>query len=138
MMRLDALQLIYLRNTFYRVGKRSLILMSVISLLSNIFLAYILYCVIYYPPGPKYFAVDTRGRLALVYPLAEPNITDLQMLDIGGSVIMAAYSYSFADYRKEFQASSDFFTPRGWSLFMKALQDSNNLLAIIDKKWVVS
>lgn len=42
------------------------------------------------------------------------------------------------NYRSELQAASGFFTPEGWSQFMTALQESNNLDAIRAKKLIVS
>jgi intracellular multiplication protein IcmL len=51
---------------------------------------------------------------------------------------MAAFSYNFVNYRSELEAASDFFTANGWTSFLKSLKDSNNLIAVVNKKLVVS
>jgi intracellular multiplication protein IcmL len=134
----SALHLIITRNQFYQSSKRSLVIFGAVSIL---LFAGLVSCLIYLinnPPKPVYFAISSEGKLSVIYPLDQPSASDEAILNWAGKSAMAAFSYSYQNYRQELQASSGFFTADGWRLFMKALSDSNNLIAVKDKKWVVS
>ncbi|CAM4428391.1 MAG: hypothetical protein LEGION0398_MBIBDBAK_00471 [Legionellaceae bacterium] len=134
----DALKLIHLRQDFYYDSSKKLIMI----LLSSFFIIIVLIAAFVYqimnPPAPKYFAVNSDGRLIKLPPLNEPNMEHFALLQWGNTAAIAAYTYSFVNYRQELQAASSYFTPNGWQNFVTALQDSGNLQAVIAKKLIVS
>lgn len=134
----DALIAITLRNNFYRDGQRKMILLLLISLLANFLLGAMLVYIIMHPPAPKYFPTSINGRITPLIPLNVPNQSDSSVLQWANVAATAAYSYSFVNYRTELVAASGFFTPEGWDQFLTALKQSNNLDAVIAKKWIVS
>lgn len=134
----DALIAVAMRNSFYRDGQRKVMIVLLFSMLCNVVLAGILTYVFTHPPEPKYFATSINGRITPLVALNEPNQSDSAVLQWANQAAIAAFSYNFVNYRTELQASSGFFTAEGWDQFLKALQDSNNLLAVKAKKLIVS
>ncbi|MCP0913193.1 MULTISPECIES: type IVB secretion system apparatus protein IcmL/DotI [Legionella] len=134
----DALTAVAMRNAFYRDGQRKIILVLLISLLANLVLASMLLYIILNPPAPKYFATSINGRITPLFPLNQPNQSDSAVLQWANQAAIAAFTYNFVNYRTELQAASGFFTAEGWTQFLNALQESNNLDAVKAKKLIVS
>lgn len=134
----DALTAVTLRNGFYRDGQRKMIVITLLSFISNLILASLLVYIITHPPIPKYFATSINGRITPLFALNEPNQSDAAVLQWANQAAIAAYTYNFVNYRTELQASSGFFTAEGWTQFLDALEDSNNLDAVKAKKLIVS
>lgn len=134
----DALEVVRLRNDFYRDGYKRVItalLIAVILLIASI--AAFVY-IVTHPPAPQYFATTINGRITPLIPLDQPNMPPSTVQQWANSAAIAAYNYNFVNYRQELQAASEFFTPDGWQGYINALKSSNNLNAVIDKKLVVS
>lgn len=134
----DALTAVTLRNNFYRDGQRKIILVLIISMLTNLLLGGTLGYLMTHPPAPRYFATSINGRITPLFPLNEPNQSDSAVLQWANQAAIAAFTYNFVNYRSELQAASGFFTAEGWTQFLNALQDSRNLEAVKAKKLVVS
>lgn len=134
----DALLLVGLRNKFYKDNQRKVVFALLIAILVNVSLIFLLIYIITHPPAPKYFATTINGRITPLFPLDEPNQSDSAVLQWANQAAIAAFTYNFVNYRDELQASSGFFTAEGWSQFLDALQQSNNLDAVKAKKLVVS
>ncbi|KTD19361.1 protein IcmL (DotI) [Legionella lansingensis] len=134
----DALTTVAMRNAFYRDGQRKIIIALLISVLVNIVSASLLFYLLTHPPAPKYFATSINGRITPLFPLNEPNQSDSAVLQWANQAAIAAFTYNFVNYREELQASSGFFTADGWTQFLNALQESNNLDAVKAKKLIVS
>lgn len=138
MMSEDALTAVTLRNNFYRDGQRKVVVILLLSIISNIILGFMLFYIITHPPAPKYFATSINGRITPLFALNDPNQSDSAVLQWANQAAIAAFTYNFVNYRSELQASSGFFTADGWDQFLNALQSSNNLDAVKTKKLVVS
>jgi intracellular multiplication protein IcmL len=134
----DALTTVAIRNEFYRDGQRRIMMVLFISILLNFILSSLLFYLLTHPPAPKYFATSLNGRITPLYPLSEPNQSDSAILQWANQAAIAAFTYNFVNYREELQASSGFFTSEGWTQFLNALQESNNLDAVKAKKLIVS
>ncbi len=134
----DALTAVALRNQFYKDSQRKVILALLIAILANFILGFMLVYVLTHPPAPKYFATSINGRITPLFPLDEPNQSDSAVLQWANQAAIASFTYNFVNYRDELQASSGFFTADGWTQFLNALQQSNNLDAVKAKKLIVS
>lgn len=134
----DALIAVTMRNSFYRDGQRKVMIVLLLSILCNVVLAGILTYIITHPPAPKYFATSINGRITPLFELDQPNQSDPAVLQWANQAAIAAFSYNFVNYRTELQASSGFFTAEGWDQFLRALDESNNLVAVKAKKLIVS
>ncbi|KTD66073.1 type IVB secretion system apparatus protein IcmL/DotI [Legionella spiritensis] len=134
----DALTAVNIRNQFYKSGQRKVTLVLLASIACNIMFFYLLLYIVYNPPGPRYFPTGINGRITRLYPLTEPNQSNSSVLQWAGEAAVAAFTYNYVNYRQELQASSGFFTAKGWELFLNALDESNNLEAVKQKKLIVS
>lgn len=134
----DALEVVTLRNNFYRDSYRRVLLILLLSIVINIGLSSLLYYIFTHPPKPKFFATSINGRITPLFPLNLPNQSDGAVLQWANQAAVAAFTYNFVNYRQELQAASEFFTPKGWRQFLVALQSSNNLDAVKVKKLIVS
>lgn len=134
----DALAVVAMRNKFYRDGQRKIVLILLVSMITNLVLIAMLGYILTHPPAPRYFATSINGRITPLFPLNEPNQSDSAVLQWANQAAIAAFTYNFVNYRTELQASSGFFTAEGWTQFLNALEESNNLEAVKAKKLVVS
>ncbi len=134
----DQLIAVNIRNQFYKDNARRVLMLMMLSFAINIGLVSVLYYMVSNPPQPKYFATSINGRITPLFPLDEPNQSDAAVLQWATQAAIASFSYNFVNYRTELQAASEFFTPKGWTQFMNALKESNNLEAVRAKKLIVS
>ena len=134
----DALKQVVMRNAFYQDGHRRTLGILFISIVMNALLTLLFIYVITHPPAPRYFATSINGRITPLFPLTEPNQSDSAVLQWANQATVAAFTYNFVNYREELQASSGFFTADGWTQFLNALAQSNNLDAVKAKKLIVS
>lgn len=134
----NALEMVYLRNNFYRDNfHRTMLLCLGLMIIIAGLVGYI-----YYQhksiPTPKYFATTVDGKIIRLTPLDSPNLTTNALLQWATEAATASYTFNFVNYRKALQDARKFFTERGYRNFISAQQQSNNLQAIREKKLVVS
>lgn len=133
-----ALELIVLRNNFYRDNYRRLMLvcLGLIALTGAL-----TYWGLYersHQPLPQYFATTYDGKLIPIVPLSEPGLTPNAVLQWATDAAQACYTFNFVNFRKALQDIRIYFTKTGYQYFLKALKDSNNLDAVQTKQMVVS
>lgn len=134
----DAVELVRLRNNFYRDNYRRLVgALIILLVIIVILISTVLYQIIN-RPDPKYFAVTTDGRIMPLYPLSEPMISPGDLLQWAHRAAIDAYTYNFVNYRDAMQTLQNQFTPDGWRYYEDALRTSRTLEMVIAKKLVVS
>jgi intracellular multiplication protein IcmL len=134
----DALELVRLRNNFYRDNYRRLVMALLAMLALNAALIGIIIYQYTTRPEPRYFATSADGKITPIYALDVPVVSASALLSWANQAAVAAFSYNFANYRQALQSASEYFTPEGWKDFEAALESSNNLEAVKAKKLVVS
>jgi intracellular multiplication protein IcmL len=137
-MKEDALQVVKLRNEFYRDNYRKVVAALLLSFFILLILAAALFYIVTHPPAPRYFATSSDGRIVSLTPFHYPNLSNAAVLEWANTAATAAYSYNFVNYRQALQAAADYFTPEGKQMFFDAIKSSNNLQAVIAKKLIVS
>lgn len=137
-MKEDALQVVKLRNDFYRDNYRKVVAALLISFFIVLTLAGALFYIVTHPPAPRYFATSNDGRLVPLIPFDRPNLNNSTVLEWANTAATAAYSYNFVNYREALQQAADYFTQEGRQMFFNAVKSSNNLQAVIAKKLIVS
>lgn len=134
----DAIEVVRLRNNFYRDNYRRMVLVLLVMLIINVSLVGIVFYQIANRPEPKYFATTADGRIMPLYPLSEPMWAPTELLQWAHRAAISAYTYNFVSYRDAFQQLQNQFTPEGWNYFENALQSSRSLETVLAKKLVVS
>jgi intracellular multiplication protein IcmL len=134
----DALELVRLRNNFYRDNYRRLVGILLVMIIVNLLLIGTVIYLLTSRPSPVYFATSPDGRITPLHPLNEPIVTPPELLQWVTEAAVETYSYNFVNYRQELQRASEYFTPEGWNQFQQSLRASRNLETVIAKKMVVS
>ncbi|MFT3742031.1 MAG: type IVB secretion system apparatus protein IcmL/DotI [Gammaproteobacteria bacterium] len=134
----DALELVRLRNNFYRDGYRRVLGAVLIMALINLILGAALIYMILNPTKPQYFATTREGKLVRMYSLSQPIVSTSELLQWAATAATAANTYNFVNYRKEMQNASEYFTPTGWQAFQNELKNSRTLETVLSKKLTVS
>lgn len=133
-----ALELVVLRNNFYRDHYRQLMIICLGLISLSVCLLFWGFYERTHKPLPQYFATTYDGKLLPVIPLSQPSLTDNALLQWATEAAVSAYTFNFVNYRKALQDIRVYFTKNGYQNFIKALKDSNNLDAVQNKKLVVS
>lgn len=134
----QAVELVQLRNNFYRDSYGKLLYILSFLAIINVFLVMAIIHIVKNPPEPKYFATGNDGRLTIIHPLTDPVMSLSGLTEWVTRAATTAYSFDFLNYRKELQVASEFFTGKGWEAFEKALVSSNNLNLVLTKKLVTT
>ncbi len=134
----DAVEVVRLRNNFYRDNYRRLVGALLILLVIIIMLIGTVFYQIMNRPEPRYFATTVDGRIMQLFPLSEAMLSPGELLQWTHRAAIAAYTYNFVNYRDAMQQLQNQFTPAGWKFYEDALRVSRNLETVIAKKLVVS
>ena len=134
----DAMVLIFARNAFYRRLYQLALGAFALSLIVIGLLTWMLIYIVRNPSKPIYFATDPVSRLIEMIPLTQPNMTLEEVTAWAQAGVEAAYSYDYVNFRAELQNAQKYFTSYGWHNYMKALESSNNLVALTQRKIIVT
>lgn len=134
----ESLELVRLRNNFYRDNYRRvmklLLIMSLVMVILVLTMAYLFT----HRPEPKYFATTQSGRVLQLVPLSNPMLSTEALLSWASQVAMGSYTYNFANFRQKIQMQENNFTSDAWQQFLVQLKDSGNLQAVDQRKINVS
>lgn len=131
------LEMVNLRNAFYQEAHRFLskICLALIVLIIGLSL----FCAfeVNRIPAPKYFATNSLGIPIVNVPVEEKYLSRAAVLEWAIDAGLTVNTYNFRNYRTAFQRARSFFTAKGYSDFLKALKESNNLEGVKQRKFVV-
>ena len=65
----DALEVVALRNAFYKDRQRMVVLALLFSIAINLVQIFMLVYMVTHPPAPQYFATSISGRITPLFPL---------------------------------------------------------------------
>lgn len=134
----DALRLVFERNAFYRRLHFLVLGAFFASLCVIVLLMYTIYYLKKNPPHPYYFAADNVSRLLQIIPVNTPNMSTEDVIKWTSKAVIAAFSYDYINYHSQLQNAQKYFTPFGWSRYMAALQSSNNMIGLIQRRLIAS
>lgn len=134
----NALVLIFSRNAFYKRLHYLALAAFGLSLLAIAVLIALLFFLLKNPTHPLYFATDTVGRLIDIVPVDQPNMTTDEVMAWAVDAVQATYSYDHLHYRGQLQEAQKYYTNYGWSNYVRALTASNNLVALEERKMIVT
>jgi len=134
----DALEVVRLRNTFYRDNYRRVVFGLLLMIAINIALTAALIYKVTHPATPKYFATTAAGRIIPLYPLDSPMVSEAVVKQWANEAVISIFNYDFVHWRNQMQKASEFFTPEGWKDFESQLRSTGTLNTVIAKKLNVS
>jgi intracellular multiplication protein IcmL len=134
----DALELIRLRNNFYRDNYRRVLLVMLILMIANVVLASALTYIFINRPAPVYFATTADGKLTQLTPLHEPLVSRPELLQWANQAVISVFDFNFVNWRAQLQSASEYFTPEGWKSFNTELDSAKTLDLVLKQKLNVS
>lgn len=135
----SALGRVVMRNEFYRDGYRTLLRVAFIEGIVIIGLLGVIFAIIgAYQPENRYFATTEDGRLVPMEPLSQPNLSNPALLSWAAQSVSETMTFGFHDFRRRLQESSRHFTRRGWSSFVRALEESGMIEAVEGRRQVIT
>jgi len=133
-----ALEVVAHRNAFYHDGSHYVMAIVLLLIGINIFLFYVVLDLYTERPAPRYFATNAQGSLLDLVPVSQPYLTNNELLTWVMEAATEAYSMDFVSYKTQLQKKREYFTDEGYTNYLKALQDSNNVSYILKDKMVVT
>lgn len=131
-----ALELVILRNTFYRDNYKRALTALVLIVIINCILAASIFYVVTNPPKPEYFATTDDGRMINWHPLNDPVVTDDFIVQWTTNATRKAFSLDYLHWRQQLEDASKYFTSQGWKYFLQSFKQSNNLETLTNLKMV--
>jgi intracellular multiplication protein IcmL len=135
---LEELQVVELLNRFYRdsFGKILFIMAGFCSII--VILAGISIYLHFSKPAPLVFSVDDEWRVQAIIPLNQPYLSRPDLLQWVGDVLPKIFVYDFSHYNDQLKQASQYFTPRGWKVFLNQLNNYANYNTVLNGKVFVN
>jgi intracellular multiplication protein IcmL len=93
---------------------------------------------VFYPPLPKYYAVNPTGEQILLTDVHQPNMSPPTLIQWATQAVIASNSYSYVNYADNLGNARRYFTSSGWDNFVSALENSGTLDEVQKQRIVVS
>lgn len=90
------------------------------------------------PVHNLYFSTGLDGRIVPLIPIDKPINSQGDLTTWVTSSVVQAYTFSFANWRQELNASQTNFTVAGWKSFSAALDSSGLLKSVIGGKYITT
>jgi intracellular multiplication protein IcmL len=135
-MKKNALELVVLRNAFYRDNYYRALYSLLLLVVVNLALVGMIVYEWDNPPAPQYFATTATGVIIKIHALSDPVVPDNFVTQFASDAVRKAFDLDYVHWQDQLQEASNNFTPYGWRWFIKALQDSNNLKSLTSLKMV--
>jgi len=87
---------------------------------------------------PKYFAMDTQGRVRELTALSRPMPSNDQVLNWVSTAATRSYTLSFAQYQQQLDDVRHYFTPEGWRGFEEALRRAGFIENLSRNKFITT
>ena len=93
------LELVMLRNSFYRDNFHRCVVGLLISVTANVVALFLIFYLFTHRPSPEYFATNSEGRIVKLFPLSQPVVSNSYLSSWVNQAAVAAYTYNFVNYR---------------------------------------
>ncbi len=130
------LELVLLRNAFYRDGFARVLFAVLLLTLVNVLLGVAIVYKYTHPAKPQYFATNAVGRMIKWHPLTDPVVPNDFVIQWATNATRKAFALDYIHYKQQLQDAASSFTPEGWRYFVASLRKSNNLKTLINLKMV--
>lgn len=134
----EELQLVRLRDEFYRDGfARVLFAMAIIVLSIGLLVAVSVFIIIT-KPSPVIFAVGNEARVIPPVPVDQAYLKTPDLIQWVTTILPKTFEYDFINYASELKDVPKYFTPNGWKIFSDVLNTYVNYNDIQTKKLFVT
>ncbi len=133
-MAVEELQLVELRDDFYRDGFYKALAAFAILLVSIILLAATSLYLQFSKPAPVSFSVGDEFRTVAPVPVNQPYLSQADLIQWISEVLPALFKYDFIDFDAQFNANMPYFTTNGWKNFLSIIKPYADGKTIISQK----
>lgn len=111
----EELEIIRLRNDFYRDGFYQILVALIVVLLAIVMLAAISLYLYTHKPQPVTFYTDSDLRAFPLVPVDQPYVKQADLIQWVSEVLPATFTFDFVDYQAQLKNLQQYFTPAGWA-----------------------
>jgi intracellular multiplication protein IcmL len=116
------LEIIRLRNDFYRDGFYTIFIALLVTILVLVVLiATSIYLYTHKPP-PVTFYTDSDLRAFPLQPVTEPYVKQADLIQWVSEVLPASFTFDFINYQTQLKNLQPYFTPAGWTALTALLE----------------
>ncbi len=134
---MGTMEMVMLRNFYYYNAYRKLMIVFLMLMFIIFALSFFLRYEINNVPPPRYIATTIEGVPLKLVNLDQRNLQNNELLTWAMEAAIEAYNMNYVNYRYAIQKARNYFTPDGYELYLKALNESRNLEAVKRKKMIV-
>ncbi|MBY0545032.1 MAG: DotI/IcmL/TraM family protein [Gammaproteobacteria bacterium] len=135
----EAVELVRLRNDFYRDNYRRLIAILLLLLVFMFAMVYWIYYLTSHRPSPRYFATNAAGGLIPLKPLSESSLSDIALQNWTVRAATTTFTFNYVQLNQQLENAKDtYFTSAGGQAFMTTLVNSGDLDAVNQGKFIVT
>lgn len=134
----EELQVVRLRDDFYRDGfNKVLVALATILAAIGFLIAIILY-LYFSEPAPLHFSTDREWRILPPVPLDQPYLNTPDLIQWVSETLPAVLTYDFVNYSTELKDKEQYFTPNGWKKYTDLINIYANYNTIQTSKMFVN
>jgi intracellular multiplication protein IcmL len=130
----EELQIVRLRNDFYRDGFYKIFIALTMMAFAIFLLIAASFSMYLEKPSPVVFYTDTEGRVFSPVPLDQTYISTADLLQWASSVLPKAFSYDFMNYTNQLDSLEQYFTQTGFKKLTDTLATYANPKTVVDSK----
>jgi intracellular multiplication protein IcmL len=100
---------------------------------------YAIYYLTAHRPAPRYFATDATGRIVKLIPLGSPAVSDTLLQNWAVRAATSSFTFNYIQLNQQLETAKDtYFTSQGGTAYMSALNNSGDLDAVVQGKFIVT
>lgn len=133
----NSLKQIMIRNKYIYMSYKTILLLTLTSIICAIFSIIFFIYFIGEPAPPQYIPTNEKGGYIELEPLnQEKPPQEVQRYTI--KAIKKLYTYDYVNYSNQFMEAAGFFSIQSWGIYLDSYIKSNTLAAVKANQWVVS
>lgn len=134
----EELQVVRLRDDFYRDGFYKVLLAVATIIVAIVLLIIVSLYLLGSKPKPVYFSTDNEWRVLAPVPVEQQYLKNPDLAQWVTNVLPQAFTYDFISYTKQLKNLGQYFTANGWQIFLNQLNIYANYNGIQTQKLFVS
>ena len=128
-----------LRHETYQIGFKRMAIAAAVASAASLLSVSMAWWAVSTKPAPQYFIAMENGGIIPIVPTDQPYLNDGQVTNFAVEAITRALTFSFANWRQDLAASSQYFErPNGWNNFLEAIEGSGMLEFVRNRRLISS
>ncbi|MHB1946488.1 MAG: DotI/IcmL/TraM family protein [Gammaproteobacteria bacterium] len=134
----EELQVVRLRDDFYRDGFYKIVLALAVIVIAIILLVALSIYIYLSKPAPVYFSADNEWRILQPVPLDKPYLHEPDLIQWVSEAIPNVFTFDFLHYSDQLKGVNPYFTPNGLSKFLALVNVYANADKVQNSKLFIS